>query len=180
MWLLATAVVVVGVIAILNLILTLGVIRRLREHSDLLATPGRDDPMRPMVDLGQRPGEFTATTVNGETITRDSFTGATLAAFLSPYCDVCEAQIPGLLDRAAAMPGGSANVLVVVIGRGDEAQAYGDRFRAVARVVVEPANGPVGRAFELGGMPTFGLLDPDGRVAASTISIERLDLPVAS
>ena len=45
MWLLATAVVVVGVIAILNLILTLGVIRRLREHSDLLATPGRDDPM---------------------------------------------------------------------------------------------------------------------------------------
>jgi hypothetical protein len=178
MWFLAAAVAVFAALSTLNLILTLGVVRRLREQSELIAATGTES-VRPMLDIGQLPAEFATTTVDGETLTRDALTGATLVAFLSPYCDACEEQVPGFLERATAMPGGRDNVLAVVVGRGEEPQAYAQRFRSVARVVVEPASGPVSSAFEPGGFPAFGLLGPDGRIAANAVRVDRLDLPVA-
>jgi hypothetical protein len=180
MWLVTAAVVVFGTLTTLNLILTLGVIRRLREQSERLATVDSGQSIEPMIAPGQTPADFTATTIDGEVITRDDVTGARLIAFVSPTCDACAVQIPMLLDRAASMPGGRDNVVVVVVGKGDGVVQYAEQFRAVAHVVAETATGPVTRAFEAGGFPAFGLLDADGRLVASAVSIDRLDLPVPS
>jgi hypothetical protein len=179
MWLLSAAVVVVGALTVLNLILTLGVLKRLREQAEQQANTGSSEPTDPIMQPGETPDDFDVVSVDGEPVTRDGVSGLRLVAFVSPLCDMCEAQIPGLLDRAASMPGGRENVLVVVIGKGEGTAEYAEKFRDVAKVVVEPGNGQVNRAFRLGGVPAFGLLDEEARIVRSTIAIDRLDVPVA-
>jgi hypothetical protein len=180
MWILSAVVVIFGVLTVLNLILTLGVLKRLREQSELLTSSGGNQVADPLLRAGEVPDDFTGTTVDGEPVSRDDVSGARLVAFLSPACSICEGQIPGLLDTARSMVGGRDNVLVVVVGKGEETAAYAEQFRNVAKVVVEPGNGPITRAFQLSGLPAFGLLDLDARVVTSATSIDRLDVPVAS
>jgi len=132
-----------------------------------------------LLNPGELPAEFSTTSIDGEVVTRDG-TGRRLLAFVSPLCDMCAAQIPDLLDRAAHMPGGRDSVIVVTVGKGDAMAEYGQQFRPVARVVHETGTGAITRAYKLGGLPAFGLIDHDGRVVSSAIHIDRLDLPVAS
>lgn len=180
MWLLTAAVVVFGAITMLNLVLTLGVIKRLREQAEQAATSGGGEPnFEPLLNPGELPAPFTATSVDGEVIEREGPAGLRLVAFVSPLCDMCAAQIPDLLDRATHMPGGRDNVIVVTVGKGDEVAEYGEQFRPVAQVVHETATGPLTRAFKLAGLPAFGLLDADGRLLSSAVAVDRLDLPVA-
>jgi hypothetical protein len=178
MWILTALVVFVGVLGLLNLVLTLGVIRRLREHTELISSrpPQAPDAMLP---AGTTIADFVATTLDGGVVTREDISDMTLVAFLSPACDLCEEQVPLLLERAREMPGGRDRVWVVVVGKGEETQPYAERFREVATVFIEPANAPLPLAFSLNGYPAFGLVDRGGTVLASTFGISRLDLPVA-
>lgn len=180
MWYLTVAVVLVGAFGLVNLVLMLGVIRRLREHTKLL---GDRQSQRPeaMIEAGGRPEEFVATTVDGRLVSRDTLPPMTLVAFVTPSCDLCEGQIPDLLDRARSMPGGPDHVWVVVVGKsGDpEVVEYADRFHGVATVFIQLGNGELPLAFKINGYPAFGLVDHDGTVAGSTFGIARLDLPVA-
>lgn len=180
MWLLTAGVVLFGAIATLNLILTLGVIKRLREQSEQQAAGGAGSDPTPLLNPGELPSEFTTTSVDGAVISRDGPAGIRLLAFVSPLCDMCAAQLPDLLDRAAHMPGGRDSVIVVTVGKGDEVAEYGEQFRGVAQVVHETGTGAITRAYKLGGLPAFGLIDQDGRVMSSSIAIDRLDVPVAS
>jgi hypothetical protein len=181
MWLLTAAVVLFGAVTTLNLILTLGVIKRLREQADQLASGGGGaQELTPLLNAGELPAEFTTTSVDGDVVSRDGPAGLRLLAFVSPLCDMCAAQIPDLLDRAAHMPGGRDNVIVVTVGKGAEVAEYGEQFRPVAQVVHETGTGAITRAYKLGGLPAFGLIDHDGRVLTSTVAIDRLDVPVAS
>lgn len=178
MWYLSVAVIVAIVLGLLNLVLLLGVIRRLREHTELLGDKQSTLP-ESMLEPGSIPGEFVATDLRGRTHTRADLPPMTLVAFLSPACDLCEAQIPDLLDRARDMPGGAEHVWVVVVGKGSETEPYAARFADVATVFVEPGTGPLPLAFGVKGFPAFGLLDERGILAANSFGIARLDLPVA-
>ncbi|WP_377571898.1 TlpA family protein disulfide reductase [Micromonospora sonneratiae] len=178
MWYLTVAVVLVAALGLVNLVFTLGVVRRLREHTELLSDRQTKRP-EAILEGGGAPDDFVSTTVDGQVLTRDSLRPMTLIAFVSPACDLCEEQIPTLLDRARDMPGGRDNVWVVVVGKGPETAPYADRFRDVATVFVEPGNGSLPIAFKVNGFPAFGLLDEGGRAVASTFGIARLDLPVA-
>ncbi|MGK5443892.1 TlpA family protein disulfide reductase [Micromonospora sp. URMC 105] len=178
MALLTVAVVLVAALGLLNLVLLLGVVRRLREHTDLL-NDRQSAPPEVMLEVGSIPGDFVSTTVDGRVFTRADIPPMTLVAFLSPSCDHCEEQIPALLDRAAGMPGGAEHVWVVVVGKGEATQPYADRFAAVATVFVEPGTGALPLAFGVKGFPAFGLLDQRGIVASTAFGIARLDLPVA-
>lgn len=46
-------------------------------------------------------------------------------------------------------------------------------------MIVEEDGGPVGTAFNITGYPVFALIDPDGRVTATSIAVERLPLSTA-
>jgi hypothetical protein len=52
----------VGVLCLLNLVLMLGIVRRLREHEEKLArpVPAADASDEPTIPLGSRPAEFAA------------------------------------------------------------------------------------------------------------------------
>jgi hypothetical protein len=160
------AVVIVGVLALLNLLLTFGVIRRLREHSERLSRPAAGLPDL-MLGVGESPGPFTARTTEGEQVSLQALAGREqLVGFFSPTCQPCKEVAPEFVARAAAI--GPAGALAVVVGGPEEVEDLVTMFEPVARVVVEAvANGAVASAFRVNGFPALCLLDADGVVTAS-------------
>ncbi|MDA0631857.1 TlpA disulfide reductase family protein [Nonomuraea sp. MCN248] len=168
---LLAGVILVGLIGALNLILTFGVIRRLREHDRALA--GHSAP-----DQGVRVGGavrgFTAVTVDGDPLTRAHLTGRTAVGFFSTTCAPCLERLPEFVDHARAFPGGRDQVLVVVVtSRPEEAQDFVGRARSVARVVVERFDGPIAGAFGVTAFPTLALVE-EGMIVAGGTTLEDL------
>lgn len=175
---LIAAVVFVGSLCALNLILTLGVIRRLREHTELLSGRGGDEPF---MAVGEEVGEFATSTTDGEALSRDLLTGDTLVAFFSPDCQPCREKLPKFVEFARAMSGGRDRVLATVVGNADEASAFAAELAPVARVVVEGPGDALNAAFRVRAYPSVLLVAPDegGRILVKTSQVE-LDQPVAA
>lgn len=173
---LISLVVLVGTIAILNLLLTVGVIRRLREHTEQLANRAAQGgpPMEMMAPAGEQVGEFAATTIDGEPVSRDLLSGRTLVAVFVPHCPACQERMPEFLSYAKDFPGGRGQVLAVLGGEPAEVESYRSQLAPVARVVIEPDLGPVAGALRVSGYPTFGLLDAGGTVVASGPAVAQL------
>jgi hypothetical protein len=164
--------VTVGVVAALNLLLSFGVIRRLREHTELLAegAVGRGG-FTTMLAAGETVAPFTATTVDGRSVSREVIDRATLFAAFSVGCDACGEKLPGFLELAAAQLGGPERVLVVVVASDDEAAApFVSELSPLATVVREGHQGPVAAAFGVSGFPAFAVVDPGGVVRASAVN----------
>lgn len=169
---LVAAVVVVGVLGLVNLLFAFGVIRRLREHTEILdklsSRPAGVEPGPVMLAPGETVAEFATTTVDGERVTRDDLTGSpgmTLVAVFSPGCSACEAQMGKFIDYAAAHPGGRDKTLAVVVGPEAESASYVERLEATARVIREDRDAPDGsgaalsKALAVRGYPSFALID---------------------
>lgn len=177
--------VLVGAVALLNLLLTVGVIRRLRQHTEQLSTAGGFGGPAPavMLEAGARAEDFAATTTDGEPVSRELLSGQTLVGVFTPGCGACEERLPEFLDRATAFPGGRSQVLAVVAGEAEAVRPYRDKLAPVARVVVEPPmNGTLTTALKVQGFPAFGLIAADGTVVASALTLAELPLvsPVAA
>jgi hypothetical protein len=161
------AMVLVGSVSALNLVLTFGVIRRLREHTTLLSGGGgaRRQP-RMMIEPGESPAEFTAATRDGEPLSRADVTGA-LVGFFTPTCGPCLERIPEFAAYATASGMARDEVLAVLVGTPEETAEVAAQLGGVARLAVEPVQGPVNSAFSVIGYPAVCLLDDHGRVRAS-------------
>src|SRR5687767_5951186 len=111
-------VVLVGTVAVLNLLLTVGVIRRLRQHTGKLGTLEalRGPVPSVMIGEGERMADFAATTTDGEPISRDLLSGQTLVGVLSPSCSACQERLPEFVAKAESFPGGRSQVLAVLAG----------------------------------------------------------------
>lgn len=173
-------VVLVGAVAVLNLLLTVGVIRRLRQHTEKLTNLPVPDGTAPSVmpGAGEQVDDFTATTDDGQPVSRDLLSGQTLIGVLSPSCSACEERLPEFLVRAKEFPGGRGQVLAVLAGEREETAEYRERLAPVARLVIEPLlDGPVAAALKVQGYPAFAVLDSTGTVVASGHDPHQLRLP---
>jgi hypothetical protein len=173
-----SAVAVVGVLCLLDLLLTFGVIRRLREQANLISGIGRSGPG--VIDLlpGQFPGSFSAITATGESV--NNATGLRVVAFVSASCSACPERVPAFAEYLVGNRIEPATVLVVVRDADGTLPAYLDLVAGLARVYLEPADGEVGQAFKVTGFPAFCLLDADGAVVASGYDPSALPTPVAA
>ncbi|GLX06962.1 redoxin domain-containing protein [Microbispora sp. NBRC 16548] len=177
-----------GLVGVLNLLLTAGVIRRLRAYDILPAArsdPGRwrvvHKPSRTMRAAGERVGAFHGHTVRGEPIGEEFFArSTTLVGAFTAGCQACEERLPEFAEFAAAFPGGGTQVLALLVG---DARDLADKVRQlepVATVVVEPdRGGPVGEALGVRAYPALALVDPGGVVSASGAGMEHLFLDPA-
>jgi thiol-disulfide isomerase/thioredoxin len=178
MALLTAAVVVVGALCLVNLVLVLGVLRRLREHAERLDEHhGRHGGERdaPMASVDGTVQEFTAVADDGTPLSRGWLGGVVLVGFFSLSCKPCRDFLPRFVEAATRHPGGRAQTLAVVVGASDEAAApFVAALRPVATLIREDEQGPVMTAFGVRGFPAFALVEEEGRVRASAFDIEAL------
>lgn len=156
------ALVLLGLLCLLNLLLTVGILRRMRAGSPS-TTPFA---LRP----GSAVGEFTATTTDGEPITAAALTGT--VAFFSADCPACHDTLPDFLAHAREQ--GRDNVLAVFGGDDpDTVRALAE----VARVVTADLDGgPVAAAFRNTWTPALYVV-ADGRVVATAGRVHELPVP---
>jgi hypothetical protein len=178
---LTAAVVVLGLIGLLNLVLTIGVIRRLREHTAMLANGagmGMHGPP-PASELvpGQRPAEFSVRIDGGDELSGPA--GLRVVAFFSPLCSVCPERVPPFVEYVSSHAIDRDCVLAVVEhNEGVAAPTYLDTLATVAQVCSGPDGDSVTAAFKIQGNPAFAVLNADGVLVATGYEPLRLPEPV--
>jgi len=174
------AIVLLGLLSLLNLLLTYGVVRRLREHEQRLGSTGAGGEPVPQLAPGSRLPEFTAVATDGREITAGSLgTGVAFLGVFATKCRPCHEQLPRFLEAVSALD--RDRVLVVINDDGDDREALAalvSRAEAVARVVVAPTPNPLAAAIGVDTFPTMLMLD-GGRVIASAFDVARLPVPAA-
>ncbi len=175
MTLLAAAVIFVGCLCLLDLLLTFGVLRRLREHAELLAAASADPS--PGLASGERPAPFAAVSTAGQAVSGPA--GLRVVAFFSTTCSVCPGKVAPFLRYVKAAGFHPGSVLAVIASETDPTDYIID-LAGSASVCTEPQGGSLGNAFKLNGFPGFFLLDDDGVIVASAFDPGALPKPVTA
>ncbi|MFD8529692.1 hypothetical protein ACFV0L_19975 [Streptosporangium canum] len=147
---LVVSVILLTLAVLANLILTYGVIRRLREHSEMIASSGRRDVS---VSVGAQIGAFATTTTRGEPITNDSLGEQTLVAFFSPSCKPCHEKLPSFLKYSSQSS--NDTLAVVLTSEKDEAEEMIAQLETTSRVCVDTFDSTISSAFSIVGTPAF-------------------------
>ncbi|WP_460526806.1 thioredoxin domain-containing protein [Flindersiella endophytica] len=169
----------VGLLCSLDLILTVGVIRRLRDHSgQLSAIPGMPGS-QPSLGVGDPVGDFTSTDVDGQLVSNELLKGETLVAFLSAGCAPCKDKLPLLVEYARSAPAGRDGVLAVVLGVNESDEEFVAGLRPVARVVVEEHRGAMSMAFQANRYPSILMVAPT-KAGQLTVRVTNVDLTTPS
>ncbi|MFB7178219.1 TlpA family protein disulfide reductase [Streptomyces sp. NPDC056257] len=150
MYVLTAAVVLLSALCLLNILLTVGVVKRLREHTEILA------PIRQQAGIrtGDEVGDFQTVSVDGRPLERGSLADDSVVAFFAPDCQPCKVLLPEFVRFAEADESGRDRRMAVVIGTPEASQDLVALLNPVAHVVVEEPLGPVGTAFRTSGTPT--------------------------
>ncbi|ADI04167.1 hypothetical protein SBI_01046 [Streptomyces bingchenggensis BCW-1] len=179
---LVAGLVLVAVIAALNVVLTLAVVRRWRARvsappvvHDRGPIPFDGDP-EPGIAPGDRMPGFTAVTTDGGTVTRDDLAGReALIAFLSLDCSGCDDSVPEFGERARQVRDAGGQVLAMVVGTDAADSKLTARLVGIAdHVVPEHLNAPVSNLFGARFYPGFAHYGPDGVATATSIGMEGL------
>jgi hypothetical protein len=175
---LAAAVAIVGLLCLLNLLLTVGVVRRLREHTAQLAA--RSVPHTSISELapGERPAAYVAEAEDGARIAEDA--GLRMVAFFSTQCSICPERVPVFTDyvRVHGLP--RERVAAVVCGPDPHLAPYRPVLREVAMVSDDGDDGPLAKAFHIVGFPAFVLLASDGTVIESHYDPTTMSAPAGA
>ncbi|MEV6586998.1 hypothetical protein [Streptomyces acidicola] len=171
---LAVAVTGAGLLCLLNLVLALGVIRRLREHSEQLAhLNGTGAPDHAILPAGAMVGSFTAEAASGIPLTDADLADGTLVAFFSPTCKPCGEKVPGFVAALADRPEEKDRFLAVVVGDAETSAPMLASLASVAPAVREEEDGPVGTAFAVRAYPASARVsrDADGRLLVARTDV---------
>lgn len=167
-----------GALCVLDLVLTLGIVKRLREHTEMLANSSAVDTYT--INVGESVGAFTASSVDGEEVTHQLPQDDTLVAFFSPTCGPCKDKLPKFVEHVERHGIARERVLVTVVGDAEESRGFIEQLRPVARVVSERPDGSLTAAFKVKAFPTVLRVSPDGAGGTVvTANDVRLDAPAA-
>lgn len=174
---LVAAVVLVGLLCAADLLLTMAVVRRLREHTRQLAELPAGGAPPELLPVGSPLPTFAGQSVDGDAVDSETAQPA-LVAFLSTTCRSCAEQLPELVRFLREGDVARGRSIVVVAGTDSaDGEHLVDELRPVATVIREPRHGPVCHAFSTEIFPSFYLV-ADGVVTANTISVAGLVDPV--
>ncbi|MGN9837110.1 TlpA family protein disulfide reductase [Nonomuraea sp. H19] len=155
---LVAAVVFVGLLCLFNLVLTLGVLRRLREHTaelERLAGGSMLMPYDPHVLVGRALPETAA--------------GARLVGFFDVGCSTCHERAPQFADAAGKQP-----ALAVITGDGAKVADLVAVVGGVSSVITGEEAGLLTHTLGVEAFPTFLLADQEGRVVAAHTELAEL------
>lgn len=177
---LIAAVVLVGAIATLNLLLTVGVIRRLREHTTQLAEVNSmgGGPGGPVV--GDPIEDFTTAAVDDTPVARADLDSFALVSVMSPGCGPCEEKLPTLVSMLEKGSLPKKSVLAVIAGTEEDAVPMVTALKDLAVVVrEEPVSGAVQSAVGIRAYPTM-FTAGDGKVATLVHDLAKVKAKAAA
>ncbi len=155
------------VVVILNIILTLALVRKVNS----LSSAGRTFASQSLtaLDKGTPAPDFTAQNLNGDTVTLATFRGRSVAfLFVSPGCAPCRESLP-LYEKLYpyAMSNGTQLVLVSS-GNSQAARDLVDEFSLQMPVLIAPQpENPFFKDYKVSGTPTYCLIGADGMVQSA-------------
>lgn len=160
--------VLVGAIGLLNLLLLVGVLARLKDHTATIEElAGGRDSHEGVAKPGTTIGEFDAIAVDGSVIGRHDLERGDVVAFFSPTCGPCIERVPQFATYASQLARTGATVVAVVVGDPGQAREMIETLTPGALVVTAARPDPIVTAFEASGYPAIYLVGADHTVAAS-------------
>jgi thiol-disulfide isomerase/thioredoxin len=168
------ALVLVGGLCALDLLLTFGVLRRLRSHAEILRNRqpmGRFDPHQM---AGVAIPEFRATAVDGTVFDRSSLTTREhLVGFFTPRCGPCHEQAPDFARLGADGGRLAPPVLAVIVDRKGTDTELATIFDGLP--TISGAEGAaLAEKFGVEGFPTLLTTGTDGRIVTSGVSLRTI------
>ncbi|MGW6393550.1 TlpA family protein disulfide reductase [Streptomyces sp. NPDC055103] len=156
---LGSAVALLGALTALNLILTYGVIRKLR-------TLGPARPSGPIDggSVGSSAGDFSVRATDGTALTRGDLPEGALVAFLSPGCEPCTELLPRLSATVRSLGLPRTHVLAVITPGIEDPAPYTAELGDIALVTAGDQATAVAEAFGVTGYPVVCRLASDGAV----------------
>ncbi|WP_433436898.1 hypothetical protein [Nonomuraea sp. CA-141351] len=155
---LIAVVVLVGILCLFDLVLTLGVLRRLREHTAELQRLAGTSTLMPY-----DPGVLV-----GRTLPQD-VAGPRLVGFFDVSCDTCHERAPQFAAEAA-----DQSALAVIAGDAGEAGDLVEVVGGVATVVTGEDALRIVHALGVQAFPTFLRTGQDGRIVAAHTDLDDL------
>lgn len=170
------AVVLLGVLCLMNIALSLAMVRRLREFGErLTGHPAPGVPQPQLLASGTPLPDFHATDLTGQPVSLP--TGPGIVGFFSTGCDVCHTQVAPFVQLAGESGFDRTDVLAVVItDKGSDGADMARALASAATVVVEQPDGPTAVAFRVSAFPSFYLV-ADGVVRAGSVVVRKLPAP---
>jgi hypothetical protein len=155
------AIVLVGTLCVLNLLLTFGVMRRLREHSAALSATSDD-----------------TTSEASETLKLRKFVGKPLPEvvqyrprLLGLFHGGCSTCVVEAAHFARTSAGEGTNALAAIIGKAADSEALLDLLRDVPKIT-GPEAAQLMKQLELYIWPSFLRMDADGVVLSAGVTVE--------
>ncbi|MDW8326619.1 MAG: TlpA disulfide reductase family protein [Anaerolineales bacterium] len=147
------------VLVLLNLLLTLGLARRMRAAFPRLET----------LKVGQRAPDFTARTLNGETVTLAAYARRPVAfVFVSPDCQPCREALPRLQELRSQAQQFGVELILVSDAAEDKTLSFVEGLADGLPVLVAPRERTSFLSdYKAMGTPSYCLLDAQGKVRAA-------------
>jgi hypothetical protein len=166
---LTTAVIVLAVLVLVDLLLSGAIIRRLRDHEAQLADalPSTEPGLRtgtPMPDFSSADGSLTRADLLGVPV---------LLGFFSTGCRFCPAQAEQLAHRGPGIAAGSIRVInVLTVTDESVADDLTPVLEKSGTVVTEHGPGGLMATFSVSGTPTFLLFDREGTLIGTGHTVD--------
>jgi peroxiredoxin len=116
--------------------------------------------------VGTAPVDFTLETPDGERVSLERFLGekAVLLAFWATWCPSCNKAIPELNALRSGPLSERVKILAIDYRESREKVAAFAAAKNIAYTVLLDANGGVSRAYGITGLPTYILINREGRI----------------
>ncbi len=171
-----------GALSSFNIILTMGIVRRLREMNakERTVTAPKGDMPSVMRTEGEQVEAFEGVTVRNEPVSEQFLSvGPVLTGVFAYGCSSCHERIPEFISLIKSQGFDRDRVLVILVGKHADFTEELPLLDPIATVIVEGRQGPVARALGVKAYPALAVIGADGMVRTSGPGVESLT-PVAT
>jgi peroxiredoxin len=153
--------VLLWVVVLLNLLLTLALVRRFN------ALPRPAPPMG--LKAGETAPDFTAQTLSGETVTRATYAGSQVGfVFLSTHCGPCRELLPRFEPLGAKAAQAGVNLLLVIDDELEATRAFAEQYHITLPVLIAPREtNSLMNDYQARSTPSYCLVNAQGKVQSS-------------
>ncbi|MBC6459168.1 TlpA family protein disulfide reductase [Actinomadura sp. HBU206391] len=174
MTLVVAAIVVLGGLVALNLLLTFGIVRRLRTYESERSQGHGMSEKAPGLPLGAEVSAFTAETTQGRKVTAEDLSGErTLVGFFSTDCGVCLPRVPSFVAAVRDRSAETTRALAVIKSGDEDPAELLAALKDDVEVVLHTGPGGIGSAFAADAFPWFYLVGPDATILGSGYEVEQ-------